>query len=81
MNVKMLSEKIKTLEEKIHCLESWQSPKTSVEVLLQQRKSDDEISDLVRTRKVLKRTSGIINKKRASIWLKEIEQSRASWNS
>ena len=79
MNVKMLSDKIKALEEKVERLESWRLPHTSTDVILDQIVADDAIRDLARARQVLKRTSGIISKKRAADWLKDIEHSRSSW--
>lgn len=80
MNTKILEQTIKRLDERLKQLESWRAPQRPVSVMLDQRASDDEIKDLARARQVLKRTSGIISKKKAAEWLKDIKRSRALWN-
>lgn len=79
MNVNILSQKIKTLEERVNRLEAWKAPKSSVEKSLDQHEADEEIRQISRAKAVLKRTSGIITKKKASNWIKAIDQTRSSW--
>lgn len=79
MNVKVLTQKIKTLENRLKRLESRKSNIPAIQKRLDQYSNEEEIRSISRARAILKRTCGIITKKKAKEWLKSIDKSRTSW--
>ena len=79
MNTKTLEQTIKRLDERLGQLESWRSPKSQIDVLVDQSAHNNQIHDMRKANNILKRTAGSVAKKKADIWMRWLKASRMSW--
>ncbi len=76
MNTKILEQTIKRLDERLGKLESWRSPKSQIDILVDQSAHNNQIHDMRKINDILKRTVGSVSKKKANTWLKWLKTSQ-----